>query len=87
MVQEQTGMDTRVTILGHIQRGGAPSAKDRIQATRMGNYAVRALMEGRGKCIVAMQHGDIVDIPIEKALEMKKPLDEAMYAAEQSISI
>ncbi len=86
-VQAETGMDTRVTILGHIQRGGAPSAKDRIQATRMGYYAVHALMEGRGKCIVAMQRGEIVDIPIEEALEMKKPLDEAMYAAEQSISI
>lgn len=86
-VQEETGMDTRVTILGHIQRGGAPSARDRLMATRMGNYAVRALMEGKEKCIVAQQQGQIVDIEIETALEMKKPLDEEMYAAEQSISI
>lgn len=86
-VQEETGMDTRVTILGHIQRGGAPTARDRITATRMGNYAVRALMEGKEKRIVAMQHGEIVDIEIEEALEMKKPLDEELYDAERSISI
>ena len=86
-VQEETGMDTRVTILGHIQRGGAPSAHDRITATRMGNYAVHALMEGKEKCIVAMQQGKIVDIDIEEALEMKKPLDEELYQAERSISI
>ena len=56
-VKEQTGMDTRVTILGHIQRGGAPSARDRVVATQMGNYAVRALLEGKTKRIVAMQDG------------------------------
>ena len=86
-VQEQTGMDTRVTILGHVQRGGAPTVRDRVIATQMGNYAVLALMEGKEKRIVAMQGGKIVDIDIEEALEMKKPLDEALYEAEQSISI
>ena len=86
-VQEETGMDTRVTILGHIQRGGSPTARDRIIATQMGSYAVHALMEGKEKRIVAVQHGQIVDIEIEEALEMKKTLDEALYNAEQSISI
>ena len=86
-VQEQTGLDTRVTILGHVQRGGAPTVRDRVIATQMGNYAVLALMEGKEKRIVAMQDGKIVDIDIEEALEMKKPLDEALYEAEQSISI
>ena len=86
-VQEQTGMDTRVTILGHVQRGGAPTVRDRVIATQIGNYAVLALMEGKEKRIVAMQDGKIVDIDIEEALEMKKPLDEALYEAEQSISI
>ena len=86
-VQEETGMDTRVTILGHIQRGGSPTARDRIIATQMGGYAVHALMEGKEKRIIAVQHGQIVDIEIEEALEMKKTLDEALYNAEQSISI
>lgn len=53
----------------------------------MGSYAVHALMEGKEKRIVAVQHGQIVDIEIEEALEMKKTLDEALYNAEQSISI
>ena len=86
-IKKELGLDPRVTILGHIQRGGAPSAHDRITATRMGNYAVHALMEGKEKCIVAMQQGKIVDIDIEEALEMKKPLDEELYQAERSISI
>jgi 6-phosphofructokinase 1 len=86
-VQEETGMDTRVTILGHIQRGGAPTVRDRVFATRMGNYAVRALMEGKEKRIVAVQHGQVVDIDIEEALAMTKPLDEELYAAERSMSI
>lgn len=86
-VQEQTGIDTRVTILGHIQRGGTPTVRDRIMATRMGHYAVNALMDGKEKRIIAVQGGEIVDIDIEKALEMKKTLDEALYAAERTMAI
>ena len=86
-VEMETGMDTRVTILGHIQRGGAPTARDRVIATQMGDYAVHALMDGKEKRIVAMQNGAIVDIDIEEALEMKKPLNEALYMVEQSMSI
>ena len=79
--------DARVTILGHIQRGGSPSARDRIIATQMGNCAVLTLLAGKDKRIIAMQHGEIVDIDIEEALEMKKTLNEELYQAEQSISI
>lgn len=86
-VQEETGIETRVTILGHIQRGGGPTAHDRVMATRMGNRAVEVLLEGKNKRIVALQKGDIVDIDIEEALAMKKPLDEDLYEAEQAISI
>ena len=86
-VQEETGMDTRVTILGHIQRGGSPSAFDRTMATRMGHYAVQALMEGKTKRVVAVQGRKIVDFDIEEALTMKKSLDEELYEAEQTISI
>lgn len=86
-VQEETGIETRVTILGHIQRGGGPTAYDRVMATRMGNRAVEVLLEGKNKRIIALQKGDIVDIDIEEALAMKKPLDEDLYEAEQAISI
>jgi len=78
-IQEELGMEPRVTVLGHIQRGGSPNARDRETATRMGYYAVKALSEGRANCIVATQHGDIVDIPIEEALTMKKHLQMERY--------
>ena len=61
------------------QRGGAPSARDRETATRMGYYAVTALAEGRANCIIATQEGGIVEIPIEEALQMKKTLQMDRY--------
>ena len=59
----------RVTVLGHIQRGGAPNARDRATAARMGDFAVKALSEGRTNCIIGTRGGDIVETPIEEALE------------------
>lgn len=78
-IHEELGMEPRVTVLGHIQRGGSPNARDRETATRMGYFAVKALSEGRVNTIVATQHGDIVDIPIEEALQMKKHLQMERY--------
>ena len=78
-IKEELGMDPRVTVLGHIQRGGSPNARDRETATRMGYFAVKALAEGRSNCIVGTQQGGIVDIPIEEALAMKKKLQMERY--------
>ena len=78
-IKKELGMDPRVTVLGHIQRGGSPSARDRETATRLGYRAVKALSEGRCNCIVGTKHGDIVEIPIEEALEMKKTLQMERY--------
>ena len=78
-IHEAIGIEPRVTVLGHIQRGGAPSARDRETATRMGYYAVTALAEGRANCIIATQEGGIVEIPIEEALQMKKTLQLDRY--------
>ena len=78
-IHDAVGMDPRVTVLGHIQRGGAPNARDRETATRMGYYAVNAFAEGRGNCIIATQEGGIVEIPIEEALAMKKHLQMERY--------
>ncbi|MBR0039772.1 MAG: 6-phosphofructokinase [Oscillospiraceae bacterium] len=78
-IHEAVGMDPRVTVLGHIQRGGAPNARDRETATRMGYYAVNAFVEGRSNCIIATQEGGIVEIPIEEALAMKKHLQMDRY--------
>ena len=78
-IHEAIGIEPRVTVLGHTQRGGAPSARDRETATRMGYYAVTALAEGRANCIIATQEGGIVEIPIEEALQMKKTLQMDRY--------
>ena len=78
-IHEAVGMDPRVTVLGHIQRGGSPNARDRETATRMGYYAVNSFAEGRGNCIIATQEGGIVEIPIEEALAMKKHLQMDRY--------
>ena len=78
-IKETVGIDPRVTVLGHIQRGGSPTARDRETATRMGYHAVVALAEGRGNSIIATQEGSIVEIPIEKALQMKKNIQMDRY--------
>ncbi len=86
-IHEELGMDPRVTILGHIQRGGSPTARDREMAARMGYKAVMSLVQGEGNCIVCTHDGQLVTKPIEKALAEKKhlPMDryevlEAMHA-------
>ena len=78
-IEEAVGISPRVTVLGHIQRGGSPNARDRETATRMGYYAATALAEGRYNCIIGTQEGSIVEIPIEEALAMKKSLQMDRY--------
>lgn len=78
-IHEELGLDPRVTVLGHIQRGGAPTARDRETATRMGYWAVKAFAEGRSGSIIGTQEGTIKEIPIEEALAMKKSLPMIRY--------
>ena len=75
-IRDATGLDTRVTILGHVQRGGSPTSRDRIVATCMGYAAVKLLTEGKTCRVVAMKGEDIVDYDITEALSMTKNLDE-----------
>ena len=63
-IHQEIGIDPRVTVLGHIQRGGSPSARDRETASRMGYEAVQALAQGRGNCVIATQDGRIVDLSL-----------------------
>lgn len=86
-IEEQTGIETRATILGHVQRGGSPTVRDRVLASRMGNYATRILRYDNKSCVVAEKAGTIVDYPIDTALEMKKELDIDMYRMAHEISI
>ncbi len=78
-LQDRIGYETRVTILGHIQRGGSPTAFDRILATRMGAEAVKALLEGKSCHMMALQFGKIVPVPMEQVLKEKKTLDMTLY--------
>ena len=86
-INESLGMEPRVTVLGHIQRGGSPNARDRETATRMGYYAVRAFAEGRGNCIIGTKEGSIVEIPIEEALAMKKSLQMERYKIMEAMQV
>jgi 6-phosphofructokinase 1 len=74
-VREKTGFETRVTVLGHIQRGGNPTANDRILASRLGARAVEMLMEGRGGCMVGVVHTEIKATPLEEVFKQEKALD------------
>ena len=75
-IREATALDTRVTVLGHVQRGGSPTSRDRIVATYMGYEAVKLLAEGKTCRVVAMKGDDIVDYDISEALSMTKDLDK-----------
>jgi len=75
-IEAATGIGTRATILGHMQRGGAPSCKDRMYATIMGAYAVDLLDQGKNKRVVAHRGGQFVDFDINEALAMTKTLSE-----------
>lgn len=78
-IHEEIGIDPRVTVLGHIQRGGAPSARDRETASRMGYMAVKAISEKVGNCVIATQEGRMVVLEMEEALAMKKEFSMDRY--------
>lgn len=86
-IRNEMGLDTRITIIGHIQRGGSPSARDRVMATRMGHRAVEELLAGSSNIVVCYRDSQLCATPIEEALLMKKDLDESMYRVAQEISI
>ncbi|MGL6174704.1 MAG: 6-phosphofructokinase [Cellulosilyticaceae bacterium] len=78
-IENVTGIETRATILGHLQRGGSPTAVDRLHASMMGAKAVDLLCEGKAKRVVSYVKGEYVDYDINEALTMKKDLDPYMY--------
>ena len=78
-IEAATGIETRATILGYMQRGGAPTCKDRYYASKMGAYAADLLCEGKSNRVVAFKHGEFVDFDIDEALAMTKTIDEYEY--------
>ena len=85
-IHEEVGIDPRVTVLGHIQRGGSPSAKDRETASCMGYNAVQAIAENRGNCVVATQDGRLTILEMEEALKMKKTFHMERYQILESLT-
>lgn len=86
-IQHRTGIETRATILGHVQRGGSPTLRDRLMATSMGVAAVELLSNGIGNRVIASRDGKIVDFDITEALEMPRVFDKHLYDVAMKVSI
>ena len=86
-IEEKTGVEARVSVLGHVQRGGTPTVRDRLRATQMANAAVHLLANGIGNRVVAYKDNQIVDYDIFEALNMKKEFDFETYRIANETSI
>mgnify|MGYP001354333720 CR=1 FL=1 len=86
-ITRATGWETRVTVLGHIQRGGSPTAMDRMLGSRMGAAAVDLLREGKSNRMVGIQNNRIVDVDFAEAFSMKHRLDLSVYHLARTLSI
>ncbi|MBE5848415.1 MAG: 6-phosphofructokinase [Lachnospiraceae bacterium] len=85
-IEAATGVETRATILGYMQRGGSPTCKDRYYASIMGAYAADILCEGKTNRVVAFRHGEFTDFDIEEALAMEKSINEYQYEISKALS-
>jgi len=85
-IEQRIGIETRSTVIGHVQRGGTPSARDRVLASQMGSYAVDLLLGGASNRVVAVRDNVITDFDIFEALQMKHEINHDMYRIFQQIS-
>ena len=86
-VKEKTGMETRVTVLGHIQRGGSPTAFDRVLASRLGAEAVDLLLKNISGRMVGIKNNQIISIDIDDALMQKHSVDLSLYQLASILAI
>ena len=86
LLHEKTGIEARSTILGHVQRGGSPTVRDRVEATRMGYYAVELLEQGVGNRVIGIKDSKLVDYDIQEALAMHKDYDEKLHHIAEEIA-
>ena len=86
-IEDATGMESRATILGHVQRGGSPSVKDRVMASVMGAKAVELLLDGKENRVICVENGQIVDRDIEEGLAMKKELSPELMGLVRKLSV
>ncbi len=85
-IEAATGIETRATILGYMQRGGRPTCKDRYYASMMGAYATEVLCSGKTNRVIGIQDGKIVDIDMDEAMMMTKHIDEYQYQVSKALS-
>ena len=86
-IEEKTGIESRATILGHVQRGGSPTVRDRVVASEMGGLAVELLLQGKQNRIVCMRDHIITDVDIEEGLAMKKTLPQQLISLVRKLAI
>lgn len=86
-IEKATGIESRHTVIGHVQRGGSPTVRDRVEASRMGARAVELLIEGKSNRIVCMQKSDVIDVDIEDGLNMKKDVPQELIDLANKLSI
>ena len=86
-IERRLGIEARATILGHVQRGGSPTVRDRVVASQMGYEAVSLLDHGIGNRVVVMRDGKITNLDINEALDMERVFDKKLYKIAMSISI
>lgn len=86
-IEIKTGFETRVTVLGHVQRGGSPSARDRVLASRLGARAVELLLEGKGGRAVGIEQNQLVDYDIIEALKKSHTIERKMYELSAELAI
>lgn len=86
-IEEATGIETRASIIGHMQRGGSPTCKDRVYASTMGAMAVELLLAGKSNRVVGYQHGQFVDFDINEALSMKKVIPAHQYEISKILAL
>ena len=86
-IEAATGIETRATILGHMQRGGSPTCKDRVYASIMGAMAVDLLCQGKTNRVVGYKNGQYVDFDIEEALAMKKEIPQYQYDVAKTLAL
>lgn len=86
MIDEQTGVETKVTILGHVQRGGTPSVQDRLIANQLGTRAVELIIEGKSSLAVGIKDGKVYSLPITEAVQMKRQFNTELYTIASILS-
>lgn len=86
-IEKRTSIESRATVLGHVQRGGTPTVKDRVVASQMGNFAVETILAGKSNRVICLKDDKIIDIDIEEGLAMKKDISEDLVNLTKVLSV